>query len=474
MATIFGGSGDDTLTGTPSDETILAGAGNDSISAGDGADSLSGGLGEDTIIGGAGADTINAGHDNDVVDGGDGADVVNGGLGDDSLSGGTDAAADTITGGAGNDTIEGFGGNDLIDGGPGDGDSVPGGVSDDDLIFGGEGDDTITGDVGNDTIEGGAGNDSLTGGLGDDTFVYQSGDGADTITDFLNGTGPLDDGDQTNNNFVDLSDFFDEASLAAVNALIGDPSTDFKNALQMLKADAADGTIDGVINDVNYGAQIGDINLRLEDGGVAVTGDNLTFDNTNVVCFAAGTRIMTDQGEVPIEDLVEGDLVLTRDDGLQPVRWIGKRKVDATGNLAPIRIAAGTFGNDRDLRVSPQHRILVTGWQAELLFGEDELLIPAKALVNETTISRQPIDTVVYCHVMFDRHQIILSEGMWTESLHTGKEAMDSLGAQSRQEILQIFPELDLATMPESPLARPTLSVREGRILASTFRLHLP
>ncbi|WP_424980787.1 Hint domain-containing protein [Leisingera sp. S232] len=185
-----------------------------------------------------------------------------------------------------------------------------------------------------------------------------------------------------------------------------------------------------------------------------------------IPCFAAGTLIETAQGAAPIETLVEGDLVKTRDHGLQPIRWIGWRTVDASGDLAPICIKAGTLGNDRDLLVSPQHRILVTGWKASLLFGEEEVLAPAKALVNDKTILWLRLPAITYCHMLFDNHEVILSEGMWTESLHAGQVAIDALGDESRREILSIFPELEKPVFNETRLARTALRVKEAQILA--------
>lgn len=97
----------------------------------------------------------------------------------------------------------------------------------------------------------------------------------------------------------------------------------------------------------------------------------------------------------------------------------------------------------------------------------DEVLVPAKSLVNDSTVCRIPLPAITYCHMLFDHHEVVLSEGMWTESLHTGKEAMDTLGEESRREILRIFPELDMVGTPEAPLARPTLRVRDARVLAA-------
>ncbi len=130
-----------------------------------------------------------------------------------------------------------------------------------------------------------------------------------------------------------------------------------------------------------------------------------------VPCFTRGTLIKTDQGERPIEELAAGDMVLTMDHGYQPIRWIGSTKRAATGDLAPILIRKGALGNDRDLRVSPQHRMLLQGWQAELLFGELEVLATAKSLLNDHSILRDEGGEVEYFHMLFDTHEIIWAEG---------------------------------------------------------------
>jgi hypothetical protein len=88
-----------------------------------------------------------------------------------------------------------------------------------------------------------------------------------------------------------------------------------------------------------------------------------------LVCFASGTLIKTPNGQTLIEQLAPGDMVLTMDHGPQPIRWIGSSKRPAVGNMAPILIRKGALGNTRDLRVSPQHRMLLSGWHAEVLFA---------------------------------------------------------------------------------------------------------
>ncbi|MGB3316719.1 MAG: Hint domain-containing protein, partial [Albidovulum sp.] len=139
-----------------------------------------------------------------------------------------------------------------------------------------------------------------------------------------------------------------------------------------------------------------------------------------IPCFVAGTLIATSKGQIPVEDLTPGDLVLTHDDGPQPLRWIGRRVVPADGTFAPVRIEAGTFGNHDTLLVSPQHRVLIRHMQAELLFGEAEVLVAAKDLVNRNSVQIVTGGTVEYVHLLFDRHQVIYSAGLPSESYLPG------------------------------------------------------
>lgn len=157
-------------------------------------------------------------------------------------------------------------------------------------------------------------------------------------------------------------------------------------------------------------------------------------------CFVRGTKIETDRGMTAIQDIEVGDLVRTLDNGLQPVRWRGRRGVPALGNRAPIRFAPNAIGNARELLVSPQHKILVAGWRAELFFGEDEVLVAAVHLVNADTIHRAPRRHIEYHHLMFDRHEIILADGVPTESFYPGEYILqdDAL----REEVMALFPEM--------------------------------
>lgn len=185
-----------------------------------------------------------------------------------------------------------------------------------------------------------------------------------------------------------------------------------------------------------------------------------------IPCFVAGTMIETADGPRGVETLAEGDMVMTRDDGLQPLRWTGRRTVPATGKMAPIRLAANVLGQHNALMVSPLHRILIKDAVAELLFGEDEVLVAAKDLVNDTTIRPVEGGEVDYVHLMFDRHQVIYSEGLPTESFLPGPQTCKSFEAEIVEEITTIFPELDVMTGEGyGPAARPLLKRYEAEAL---------
>lgn len=180
-----------------------------------------------------------------------------------------------------------------------------------------------------------------------------------------------------------------------------------------------------------------------------------------VPCFLEGTLIDTARGSLPVEALLPGDLVLTRDHGYQPVRWTGTCGLITTAQNAPIEIASGALGDHGTLVVSPQHRVLLRDLRAQLMFDANEVLIPAKHLINSRTVRRRPIgQSITYVHVLFDRHEVLRSNGMWTESYLPGPEAGTSFDADVQNEILTLFPQLDLNTgRGYGPTAR--LSLRE-------------
>lgn len=182
-------------------------------------------------------------------------------------------------------------------------------------------------------------------------------------------------------------------------------------------------------------------------------------------CFAAGTLIEAEGGPRPAETLKEGDLVLTADNGLQPIHWIGKRSVSGLDRLAPILIKAGALGNYRDLLVSPQHRMLVQNWRTQVYFGKSQVLVAAKHLVNGKTIRPAPRSSITYVHMAFDQHEIIFAEGCPSESLFLADESMAALGADALAELRDIFPDMR-RDAPSSKAARAFLRGWEGTLVA--------
>lgn len=165
--------------------------------------------------------------------------------------------------------------------------------------------------------------------------------------------------------------------------------------------------------------------------------------NQAQACFLRGTLIETERGPVPIEDLHPGDMVRTYDNGLQPLRWIGSTITQVTDATAPIRFAKGQFGATSDLWVSPNHRMLVTGQFAQLLFGEEEVLAKAKDLVNDQSIRPDlSLAKVEYFHLLFDQHEILYSHGVLSESYHPGPETAKGFDAETQAELIALFPEL--------------------------------
>ncbi|MWD27561.1 hypothetical protein E0K89_008765 [Aquicoccus sp. SCR17] len=136
------------------------------------------------------------------------------------------------------------------------------------------------------------------------------------------------------------------------------------------------------------------------------------------VSFTRGTHITLGSGEQRrIEDLKVGDKVLTRDDGVQAIRWIGQSTLRATGAFCPIVITAGTLHNAHDLMVSPDHRLFIYQRSDELGAGRSEVLVKARHLENGETIYRREGGYVDYFQLLFDAHQIIYAEGIAAESL---------------------------------------------------------
>ncbi len=142
-----------------------------------------------------------------------------------------------------------------------------------------------------------------------------------------------------------------------------------------------------------------------------------------IPCFTADCLILSGKGPIPAGQLCPGDLVVTRDNGLQPVRWIGTRQFDwrmlgLNPLLRPIRIAAGALGDglpDQDLTLSPNHRLALCGPNASVP-PSCENLVPARDLLGQSGVSAPPCHQVTYLQLLCDRHELLSVSGLWCES----------------------------------------------------------
>ncbi len=387
--------------------------GNDTLIGSQNQDTLAGLEGDDTLLGGNGQDRLYGGDGDDSLDGGQGEDKLFGGAGDDSLNGGQ--GQDKLYGGAGNDVID-------------SGDTADNkGV---DRVYGGEGDDTLIS----------SGNqDKLYGGSQSDGFVIIS-DGSNFNNLFVYGG---EDGDGADQDVLDL---------------------------RQLKADYPD--LEVIYEKGGPGDEDGRILLKTAPGGRELGRIRYTGIEKVVICFTPGTAIATPKGEVPVQDLQPGDRVLTRDNGIQELVWVGGRELTQldlrrTPGLQPVLIRAGSLGPnvpERDVLVSPNHRMLVTEPRAALYFEDSEVLAAAKHLTSLDGIDQVQMDTVRYVHLMCARHEVVLSNGAWTESFQPGDYSLRGMDQAQRAEIYDLFPELETGGA-EVPGARRALKAHEAKLL---------
>lgn len=475
---LYGGNDADSLYGEAGNDTLYGDAGVDLLEGGDGSDRVFGGDGIDTLSGGTGDDTLQGGANNDVLYGGQGldfADYSDSGVGvsvsliggaltglNGSADGDNGFGVDGIIGSGFDDTLVGFDGfsfdpNDaytnIIYGGAGN--DVISGQDGPDSLYGGADNDTIYGDGGDDFLAGGTGRDVLYGGIGRDVMY-----GEDDEDQFFVGFNTAYTGNPARNDVA-----LNEAVFGGSGGTDNDTLTVDITGFGWARIDVTYSPLDRENGTITFfGAD-----------GVTVVG-TLSFtdiENVVIVCFTSGTRIMTERGLVAVEDLRVGDLVVTRDNGLQPLRWIGQRRLSraelqARPELQPVRIAAGALGvaePARSMLVSPQHRLLVEGARAEMYFGEAEVLVPAKHMVGLAEVSRAlPAEGVTYVHILFDRHELVLSEGIWTESFQPAERTLSALDAAAREEVLDLFPEL-AAGEDVFPAARLSLKAHEAKVL---------
>ena len=455
---IFSGlQGGDTLFGEDGDDRLWGEGGNDRLYGGTGDDQHRGGLGNDTSYGGAGNDRLLGDEGNDTLWGDAGNDTLYGDAGNDTLSG--DANDDTLYGGDGSDGLFGGDGNEVLQGGDGN-DTLWGGYGND-TLWGGDGDDTLWDETGNGTLWGGGGNDRLWGGDGDNMLWGETGNDTlwgDVGNDRLWGG----DGDNTLWGGADRDILYAGAGDVVDGGSTGDD------------LDTLDLTGLGPLRVIYGGGNNESGTVELLDANRNVTGTIAFAEIETVIpCFTPGAMIDTRRGPVAVEELREGDRVLTRDNGFRTIRWIGSRTLDAATlaaapQLRPVCIRRDAFGPGmpaRDMVVSPQHRMLLAGAGVELHAGETEVLVAARHLGLRTLRPLPALAEVTYLHLLFDGHEIVRADGAWTESFQPGRHVADAMEAAVREELLTIFPALGQSEGPAFAAARPTLRAWEARAL---------
>ena len=354
--------------------------------------------------------------------------TMNGDLIDDVIVTPIEPGNDTISGGNGQDTIFGQGGDDSLMGDGGD-DKLFGGAGND-VLDGGQGQDVLTGGEGEDTLTGGTGDDQLFGGTGEDVLVAGpdndrlfGGDNSDVFTIGGAGNHVIVGGEDADGSDIDVLD---------LTAGLGTAYSDFN-----------------LIQDPND-PEAGRVELLDANGNIFRRVEFSEIENV-VICFTPGTKIATPKGEVAVETLQPGDKVFTRDNGIQEIAWAGSRTLSGqelvtSPDLQPVLVRAGSLGPsvpEHDLLLSPNHRLLMTGQSAALHFEDNEVLAAAKHLTSTDGIDVVQSSAVTYVHLMFARHEVILSNGAWTESFQPGDYALKGVGAAQRSEIFKLFPELE-------------------------------
>ncbi|EEE38671.1 hemolysin-type calcium-binding region [Rhodobacteraceae bacterium KLH11] len=228
----------------------------------------------------------------------------------------------------------------------------------------------------------------------------------------------------------------------------------------------------------SQGAASGQTSTQIGSNGTDDTSSLSSTDGVNfsedpnpspgAPCFTAGTRILTDKGEVLVEHLKPGDRLVTLDDDApQPLQLVLSRRVRYADlikapELRPVRIVAGALGQnlpERDMLVSRQHRMLTRSAIAQRMFETQSVLVSA---IRLTGLPGVFVDTsvtdVTYFHLVFDKHVIVFAEGAPSESLFAGPQALRAMPPTAREELLQLFPNLS-----EAHLTAPACHIPSGK-----------
>lgn len=206
------------------------------------------------------------------------------------------------------------------------------------------------------------------------------------------------------------------------------------------------------------------------------TGESSTVAYQGIICFTPGTLIETPDGLQAVETLKVNDIVMTIDSGPQPIRWVSNSKISCSGELEhgkPIQIKADAFGPglpNRDLVVSPQHRFLFHDNSGA---SDVEVFVAAKALTVLPHVRvLEGKKSIQYIHIALERHEVIMAEGVFTESCYLGPVMLQDIPKRHRPQMKAIFPKIGFNPgRGYGPTARPELRVQRSRKLLKARQL---
>lgn len=202
--------------------------------------------------------------------------------------------------------------------------------------------------------------------------------------------------------------------------------------------------------------------------------NRMTDQPSGLICFVAGTRLRAENGDRLVEELCEGDFIQTKDDGLQAIRWIGKRwmsgaRLYAAPEYRPIRFLAGALYDgepQEDLLVSPDHRLLMRGATTRLLYNTPEVLVAARDMVNNSGILVDyAVRDVTYYHILTERHQVVWANGVECESFHPANTSLHVMNSVQRERLLDVVPEAEFDPHTYGEYARRNLSPSEAAVM---------
>ncbi|MDX8355245.1 Hint domain-containing protein [Cognatiyoonia sp. IB215182] len=253
------------------------------------------------------------------------------------------------------------------------------------------------------------------------------------------------------------ADFTQQIDVSAIPGFIGN-STAFQTF------ETYTGTVNGVSVTFTLVQFVGQQYMFLTDGSVEVndviegTNNGATAANPSdynelpdFVCFTSGSCVETPEGPRPVEGLRIGEMVLVAAGVSKPVRWIGRRHLNSrtlrqSPHLRPVLIKQSAIAPNVpscDVRVSQQHRIALSSPICEMLFDTNDVLVPARFLVNDVDIViDDACQAVDFIHILFDQHELVNVGGLWSESFFLGDNATREMAGDTLSEVLELFPEL--------------------------------